>query len=308
MAEEREAPPADLEAIAAKLAAGRRLDAGDIASLLAVRDLIALGALADERRRHHCGSQVTYSRVLEVAVEVAVERAEEPLVVPPGATEVRLRGWPSDEAAALTALTGVLAGAGGVPVTAFSLAELLDGAGGDLERLGDLLQSLHAAGLRWISDAAVDRIGDPRSALGAVRTAGLRIGRLVVDRPAGPNHAALLATVVALEDLLDVAGAFAPLSRETALEEPSTGYDDVKLVAVTRLALPDRRIQVDWQLHGPKLAQVALTFGATDIDAVSPFDESEHGRRRAPLEEVRRNIEAAGFVPVERTGHYEVRR
>jgi aminodeoxyfutalosine synthase len=303
MAEEREAPPADLEAVAAKLAAGRRLDASEIASLLAVRDLIALGALADERRRHHCGSQVTYSRVLEVAVE----RAAGPLVVPAGATEVRLRGWPSDRAAAVTALARVLAGAGGVPVTAFSLVDLLDSAGGDVERLGDLLRSLHAGGLRWVSDAAVDRIGDLRSALGAVRAAGLRIGRLVVDRPAGPNHAALLAAVIALEDLLDVAGAFAPLSRETTLEEPSTGYDDVKLVAVTRLALPDRRIQVDWQLHGPKLAQVALTFGATDIDAVSPSDESEHGRRRAPLEEVRRNIEAAGFVPVERTGHYEVR-
>ena len=75
-------------------------------------------------------------------------------------------------------------------------------------------------------------------------------------------------------------------------------------VAVSRLALPHRSIEVDWQLYGPKLAQVALTFGADDLDGVSPSEEATEGRRRAPLEEVRRNIEAAGFEPVERDGRF----
>ena len=61
-------------------------------------------------------------------------------------------------------------------------------------------------------------------------------------------------------------------------------------------------LQVDWQRYGPKLAQVALTFGADDIYGVSASDEAPEGRRRAPLEEIRRNIEAAGFQPVERYG------
>ena len=62
---------------------------------------------------------------------------------------------------------------------------------------------------------------------------------------------------------------------------------------------------MDWQRYGPKLAQVALTFGADDLDNVSPVDDAPEGRRRAPLEEVRRNIEAAGFTPVERDGRNE---
>jgi 2-iminoacetate synthase ThiH len=61
---------------------------------------------------------------------------------------------------------------------------------------------------------------------------------------------------------------------------------------------------VDWRRYGPKLAQVALTFGADDIDGVSSSDEAPEGRRRAPLEEITRNIVAAGFQPVERTGRF----
>ena len=61
-------------------------------------------------------------------------------------------------------------------------------------------------------------------------------------------------------------------------------------------------MQVDWQLYGPKLAQVALTFGADDVDGVSAVDDMRLGRRRAPLEEIRRNIVAASGEPVERDG------
>jgi aminodeoxyfutalosine synthase len=64
-------------------------------------------------------------------------------------------------------------------------------------------------------------------------------------------------------------------------------------------------IQVDWLLYGPKLAQVALTVGADDVDGVSPEEETGQGRRRAPLEEIRRNIRAAGQEPVERNGRFE---
>jgi 2-iminoacetate synthase ThiH len=62
-------------------------------------------------------------------------------------------------------------------------------------------------------------------------------------------------------------------------------------------------IQVDWSLYGPKLAQVALTMGADDVDSVSPL-EGELGRRRSPLEEIRGNIAAAGLDAVERRGDW----
>ena len=62
----------------------------------------------------------------------------------------------------------------------------------------------------------------------------------------------------------------APLSREQSVAVPTTGYDDVRAVALARLALPGiPNVQVDWAQYGPKLAQVALTFGANDLDRVS---------------------------------------
>jgi aminodeoxyfutalosine synthase len=77
------------------------------------------------------------------------------------------------------------------------------------------------------------------------------------------------------------------------------------MVALARLVAPAaQHVQVDWQRYGPKLAQVALTFGADDLDNVSPSDEAPDGRRRGVTEEVRRNIEAAGFTPVQRDGRF----
>jgi 2-iminoacetate synthase ThiH len=58
-------------------------------------------------------------------------------------------------------------------------------------------------------------------------------------------------------------------------------------------------IEVDWHQYGPKLAQVALMFGANHFDRVSPVDDPALGPRRAAAEEVRRNIIAAGFTPAE---------
>jgi aminodeoxyfutalosine synthase len=76
---------------------------------------------------------------------------------------------------------------------------------------------------------------------------------------------------------------------------------------MARLAAPNiPTVQVDWLRYGPKLAQVALTFGADDLDSVSAVDEAPEGRRRAPLEDVRRNIEAAGLSPAERDGRFNL--
>jgi aminodeoxyfutalosine synthase len=78
-------------------------------------------------------------------------------------------------------------------------------------------------------------------------------------------------------------------------------------VAVARLAAPNiPMIQVDWLRYGPKLAQVALTFGADDLDAVSGSDHAPDGTRRAPMEELRRNILAAGLTPAERDGRFNL--
>jgi len=100
--------------------------------------------------------------------------------------------------------------------------------------------------------------------------------------------------------------AFAPLPRALNPAAPTTGFDDVRRVALARLIVENvPSIQVDWTLYGPKLAQVALTVGADDVDSVSAEDDAGEGRRRAPLEEIRRNIRDAGQEPVERNGRFD---
>jgi len=102
--------------------------------------------------------------------------------------------------------------------------------------------------------------------------------------------------------------AFAPLPRVDVPEQPSTGYDDVRTIALARLICRGiASIQVDWALYGPKLAQVAMAYGADDIDGVSASDTLNLGPRRAPREEIERHIRAAFADPIERDGRYEAR-
>jgi aminodeoxyfutalosine synthase len=114
--------------------------------------------------------------------------------------------------------------------------------------------------------------------------------------------------VAALQDAVAVIRTFAPLPRTINPAAPTTGYEDVTHVALARLTVDNiDSIQVDWSLYGPKLAQVALVIGADDIDAVSAEGDTGEGTRRAPLEEIRRNIRAAGLEPVERDGRFDRR-
>jgi aminodeoxyfutalosine synthase len=168
-----------------------------------------------------------------------------------------------------------------------------------------VLKQLRDAGLDAIAELPLDKIGDPRTALKALTTRGFTQVRLSVANSPAAERTELLLRAAELQDEFGCVQALDPLPSKLAAYRPTTGYDDVKMVAIARLAAPNiPTIQVDWQRYGPKLAQVALTFGADDIYGVSSSDEAPEGRRRAPLEEIRRNIEAAGFEPVERDGRF----
>jgi aminodeoxyfutalosine synthase len=121
---------------------------------------------------------------------------------------------------------------------------------------------------------------------------------------------ARIPTLMLARALQSVAGgfkAFAPLPRKMSVSAPSTGYDDVKHVALARMLVDNiESIQVDWALYGPKLAQVALTVGADDVDNVAAMDAGTLGTRRSPIEEIRGNIRAASLDPVERNGRFEL--
>jgi aminodeoxyfutalosine synthase len=273
----------------------------EIASLADSHDIITLGALADDERRRRHGLRTTFVRVAELP---ALPGTMAP--VPTGAGEVRIVGRPSSRSAAAERVMEVVAHAGSIPVSAFSLADLEELAAVDGSTLRAFLEDLRSAGLELVAEAPFDRLQDPRRAIEEVNMAGLALARLTVDQLPPAGVTALLRRVAALQYAVGVVRAFAPLPRRTNAASPTTGFDDVKRVALARLVVDNvASIQVDWSLYGPKLAQVALTVGANDIDAVSADDDLSAGRRRAPLEEIRRNIRAAGQEPIERNGRFD---
>ncbi len=275
----------------------------ELAALETTHDIISLGIAADEVRRNIHGTRTTYVRVVEVAAEPGA-----PITVPPAAGEVRIAGTPANGAAAVTRVTEVLAAAGGTPVSAYSLDDLEAIAAAEKMTLRLLLENLRQAGLEVLAEAPFDRLREPRLAIEEVNIAGLRLARLTVHKLPSAEVPVLYRQIAALQYDVGVVLAFAPLPRVVNPAVPTTGYDDVRRVALARLLVSNvESIQVDWTLYGPKLAQVALTVGADDLDAVSPLDDLSEGRRRAPLEEVRRNIAAAGFEPVERDGRFDAR-
>jgi aminodeoxyfutalosine synthase len=286
------------EAWSRKVSEGRRLSADDIQQLAESDDILAVGMLADEVRRRAHGARVTFVRVACCAYDRPLAEA-----VPPAAREVRLTGTPPSLDVALSAVHSAKSVAGDRVLSGFSLADLRALADG--EPLRALLEKLREAGLSSLGEVPVDKLADAEAALDAAADAGFERIRLTMERPAAAERVTTLLRAVALRERFPMVCAISPLPMALGAFRPTTGYGDVKLIALARLAAPDdTTIQVDWQRYGPKLAQVALTFGANDIDNVQASDESPDGRRRAPLEEVRRNIEAAGFTPAERDGRF----
>lgn len=266
-------------------------------------DIISLGVAADDARRQRHGARTTFVRVADVDAAPGA-----PISIPPSSGEVRIVGVPVSRAAAVQRVREVVAAAGRTPVSAYSLADLEQLAATEQVPLRSLLEELRSAGLELVAQAPFDRLRDARLAIEEVNIAGLALARLTIDKLPTADIPALYREVAALQHNVGVIKAFAPLPRSMNPAVPTTGYDDVRRVALARLFVDNiPSIQVDWALYGPKLAQVALTVGADDLDSVSPLDEAEEGRRRAPLEEIRRNIRAAALDAVERDGRFDVR-
>jgi aminodeoxyfutalosine synthase len=292
-----------LDEVAAKVEAGAKLSDEDVRTLEAGRDIITLGTLADSVRRKLHGSAVTFVRVFDLKLSAGPGRPalRTEIDVPPAAGEVRIFETPRTLDAAVSIVADARDFAGGVPLSAFCLFELSKLA----EGLPVVLPALKQAGLELIAQAPLDRLSSPEHALEAITDAGLRLARLTINEIPARPWASVCREVSAHQRRLQSLRAFAPLPREIDQTQPTTGYGDVKRVALARILIQNvDTIQVDWALYGPKLAQVALTFGADDIDSVSAVDDQSQGHRRSPLEEIRRSIQAASLAPVERDAHF----
>ena len=287
----------------AKVAAGQSLTTADAARLLASTDLIAIGVLGDAARRQRRGNRVTYGVVLTWS------GADIPADVD-NAGEARIANAPSSAEDAVRMVQAV-AGRHPAPLTGFSTADLLTLMAGDHLALADLARELAAAGLAAVADTPIDRLGDTENAIEVIRAlrhGGLGVWRLTVDRAPLDDRLALAVRAAEIQQSAGGVHAFAPLPRLDPPETPSTGYDDVRTIAVARLVCGDvPSIQVDWQLYGPKLAQVAIAYGADDIDNVSAIDTLKLGHRRSPREDIARQIQAAFAEPAERDGRFVVR-
>jgi aminodeoxyfutalosine synthase len=231
-----------------------------------------------------------------------------PQVLPAGAAfgEIRVIGRPASPAAAIAAVRAARSLSPAGPVSAFSLADL-DALQSSELPLDALFDRLRESGLDAVAETPIDRLDNAASLVERARAAGIKVVRLTVDRLTPDGRIALAERARDLQDAVGGFRAFAPLPRILSIGEPTTGYDDVKQVALARMvAVNIESIQVDWPLYGPKLAQVALTVGADDVDGVAAVDTGVLGTRRSPIEEIRGNIRAAALEPIERNGLFEV--
>ncbi|ABO50710.1 Radical SAM domain protein [Desulforamulus reducens MI-1] len=187
----------------------------------------------------------------------------------------------------------------------------LPGGGAEVfsQRVRDLVCEKKISGDRWLEvHEAAHRIGMKTNATmlyGHVETLEERIDHLI-----------------RLRQLQDKTGgflAFIPLAfhpKNTALDcqniSGTTGYDDLKTLALARLMLDNfDHIKAYWIMIGLKIAQVSLSFGANDLDGTVIEEQIVHDAgaetaqfmAKAKLINI---IKAAGKQPVERDTMYNV--
>jgi aminodeoxyfutalosine synthase len=91
---------------------------------------------------------------------------------------------------------------------------------------------------------------------------------------------------------------------------PATGFDDLKTIAVARLMLDNfDHIKAYWIMLTPRVAQIALSFGANDLDGTVVEENIYHDAGATTPEFMSRNelerlIREAGREPVERDTAY----
>ncbi len=106
--------------------------------------------------------------------------------------------------------------------------------------------------------------------------------------------------------------AFHPKNTELNEIAPTSGIDDIKNIAVARLILDNfPHIKAYWVMLGPKIAQLALSFGADDLDGTVLEEKITHmaGAETSQAlsnREIEHLIKSAGRIPVERDTLYNV--
>ncbi|MBU2591202.1 MAG: aminofutalosine synthase MqnE [Nitrospinota bacterium] len=105
--------------------------------------------------------------------------------------------------------------------------------------------------------------------------------------------------------------AFHPANTEYSSMSRTSGIDDLKMIAISRLMLDNfPHIKAFWIMIGPKLSQISLSFGGDDIDGTVIEEKITHAagadtERGLTRERLIGMIREAGRVPVERGTLYD---
>jgi aminodeoxyfutalosine synthase len=161
------------------------------------------------------------------------------------------------------------------------------------------------SGRMWLSMAKkAHRIGLRTNATmlyGHVETLEERVDHLVLLREAQDETRGFVAFIPL---------AFHPANTPLAHIPKPTGYDDLRTMAVSRLLLDNfDHIKAYWIMLTPSIAQIALRFGANDMDGTVVEEKIYHDAGATTAEftsraELERLIRAAGRIPVERDTLY----
>ncbi|HSB12649.1 MAG TPA: aminofutalosine synthase MqnE [Blastocatellia bacterium] len=198
----------------------------------------------------------------------------------------------------------------------------------------EVIEGLVAAGLDSCPGGGAEIFRDPtRSRICAHKTSGerwLELAEKVHRRGIHTNATMLYGHIESLEDRVDhlvklrelqdktngfmcfIPLAFHPKGTDLSHLPGPTGIDSLKTIAVSRLMLDNiPHIKAYWVMLGKNLAQVALRFGADDLDGTINeggslmesylAEGNDNQLTKADIEEM---VRGAGRVPVERDTLY----
>ncbi|MGI5940204.1 MAG: aminofutalosine synthase MqnE [Thermoleophilia bacterium] len=270
-----------------------------------------------------------------LSVEEVLAKARE--AIDQEATEIHIVGGEHPQlpySAVRTMVAEIRAYAPGVHIKAFTASEIAHFAQMEGLSVPDVLKDLSEAGLNSLPGGGAEILtARVRRQVCPEKISGERwieIHSTAHDMGLKSNATMLYGHVESYQDRVDhllrireaqdrTGGfrAFIPLAfqpKNTGLSHlpPTTGVDDLKTLAVSRLLLDNfSHIKTYWVMTGLKLAQVALFFGADDMhgtvveEIISLMSGSEFGQA-VPKSELLRMIQDAGRIPVERDGWYRV--
>jgi aminodeoxyfutalosine synthase len=270
-----------------------------------------------------------------LTIDEVLDKARE--AVAQGATEIHIVGgenpalpYPSIRAM----VSGIRAVAPAVHIKAFTASEIAYFAEAEGVRVEEILRDLKDAGLESMPGGGAEILrAEVRAEVCPAKISGerwLEVHLLAHDIGLRTNATMLYGHVESYADRVDhlvrlraaqdetggfqafIPLAFQPKNSPLSHLPPTTGVDDLKTLAIARLMLDNfAHIKTYWVMTGLKLAQVALHFGANDMDGtvveemISLMSDAGHGQTVAKSELVR-VIRAAGRTPVERDALYRV--